>query len=379
MSIDLTELNELASQLKQLTDSTVVKLEDLIELVKANNVAVFETFFNEPDQRYQARRMFYVLEQDGSRKKTTPRIVYQDEVKFVCVSRSGYNDYSNEYYSAAWVVGISEAQCWIHRLQYSYNLDNPAYVWTDDYIHSKMGFHADVTTDDDAPMERLKVMRVQGDLTIELHRTFEEYTKNARESVENEIMREFDKQITNQLWDAAELQEKADKIKEDCDKDIEVLKIVVDKKYRNKKEREKISEIRVKHGMIEKTRVVWRLIAKLEDKKEHALGNLVYQTRHSEHFKQKRALEVGKLLDEWKIEQFWKKNELWIQQLNIRMGNHLVIVSSGVHERRGIDEFVVPEPTTAYFLHDEHMNTKLSLKPGVYRLGMLTRHRQDTR
>lgn len=66
------------------------------------------------------------------------------------------------------------------------------------------------------------------------------------------------------------------------------------------------------------------------------------------------------------------------RQINFRFANHLIIIGNAVVENGfGLvsnPRIIIPYLTKCFVIHDEHRNTEIWLRTGIYRFGLLRRH-----
>lgn len=80
------------------------------------------------------------------------------------------------------------------------------------------------------------------------------------------------------------------------------------------------------------------------------------------------------------IEEEKKSLSQMCRQINLSLGNHLIIVEKGYTREDFITEhFIVTADTLVYIIHDEHQNRTIRLDAGAYRFDLLLRHMTDGR
>lgn len=380
---EFSEISELATALTQKLDANIISIEDIAKLVENRKIAQLQSLFNEPEQAKQAWRIFYGYDDRGWKFNSNQQIVYKNHDKLVVKAEAGYSKTSGGIYHTVFVLGVSEAQVWIHRLPWVLTFEDEKFVWTEEFVKRQMHFNEDIS--EKTIFEKSKIVRVQGDLTITQTQTYQdyinEYVRNRKSDATEKFEKDFDNRVLDQFKDEinATYREHID--------DIETLELISKKKSRNKKDRETVSQLKTKYG-VEQNRVMATLLAEIE----YGISQRIYHGGGLQQFaidlidreraKQKYEKQLEKFLAEKvvyaEVEKY-VKSKFKPLQVNLRQGNHLVIVEKANLKESWNDRVVVLDRTNLVCIHDEHMNSKAVLPPGVYELGLLRRHQSDQR
>lgn len=390
ISLDFTEISLLTTQLTEKIDANVITIDDIVSMIEKRDMNRLQTFYNEDLQKKQVFRMFNYY--DKGWKNTTPRIVYKNTDKIAVVSVGGVNNseyYGTSVYNSAWVLGISEAQLWIHKLVFNTNFNDKNYVWTEEFVRRLMNFDEDIS--ETTVFEKNKAVRIQGDLTITQVETYEHWIMNHEKDKVFEEKEKFDHEFKDKV-----LTDFADEIhatfREYFD-DYQTVDLIMDKEgKRSKSDNEELRQLKKKYELEQKQ--VIRTLRKEISRKLKPYGepkftsyiienDVIGREVSKQDLVEKRINHINKMFSFEQIEKRVLEAKSTTRQQNIRQGNHLIIVEKAYvnprffWSRRRI--VVLDANTNLLAIHDEHMNSKVVLPKGVYEIGLLQRHRSDMR
>lgn len=394
ISLDFTEISLLTTQLTEKIDANVITIDDIVSMIEKGDMNRLQTFYNEDLQKKQVFRMFNYYD-NGGWKNTTPRIVYKNADKIAVVSIGGVNNseyYGTSVYNSAWVLGISEAQLWIHKLVFNTNFNDKNYVWTEGFVRRLMNFDEDIS--ETTVFEKNKAVRIQGDLTITQTQTYEQWIMNSVKDRVFEEKEKFDHEFRLQV-----IEDFADEIhatfREYFDDYQTVDQIMNKEDKRSKADNEELKRLKEKYELGQKQvihtlrkEISSRLKTRYEPKfsSDFIEIDIINREINKQDLAGKKKDYIDKMFSFEEIEKRILEGKTTRQQ-NIRQGNHLIIVEKAyVNPDRnrffwiGNNRITVLDTNTNLLaIHDEHMNSKVVLPKGVYEIGLLQRHRSDRR
>jgi hypothetical protein len=343
----------------------IVSMALIESYITDSKISKLAALLREEHQKDQVRRMFVYYNTKGWSSKTQVKIVYKDSDMLVTRSLSGYSKTSGKPYHAMWALGITEDQVWIHRLPWSHNIENNTYTWTLQEVRKIMGFVEDL--EKQTVLEVGKAVRVQGDISIMMRATLERYYEKISERETPKVAKGFDEYLFKMISDKTTNQRQ--EMSKKYDEDINTVKGLSLKK-RNKKETELLKAMKKEYGLMSH-HLLSLLIERIElIKNGHETKFIKGLMEGFDKEKQKYIQTELELM----------KSVRRARQINLRLGNHIVIIENGQESDLVFPESVVVyENTQCFIIHDEHSSKHLYLNPGVYTLSMLTRHVTDRR
>jgi len=252
--------------------------------------------------------------------------VYEDDEYLVVRALLGYykaSKVARKYYGAKarsyhniFVFGKDEnGKFWVHRLPWGEDYcEDENFVFTKEKIRELMGFKHDLT--EITTLKKDEPVRIHGDLTLTKVRELEEFVREVKLRNYYKVVAKLKEQITEE----------------------EVVRVFESVKKEKR----------------------WRV---LNAERKEIIKDMIIQQREreiNEIVERETAKEIEEL----------KKTA---KQMNMRIGNHIVIVSRAVCPPCYVD-FLVFDSASVFFLHDEHENVCIKLGPGMYYVSLLRRH-----
>lgn len=354
----MDELDFLASDLKTAIGQPVT-LSQIKALIENRKIASLKDLFP-AEQASNVDKIFYYWDKRGRKQVSEQKVVFAD-YEYIAVKSEKYSQQSDKYYHAVWVIGVENGKPWVHRLQWGEDFENDSFEWTAQHIRKCMGFQT--ATTEPYTFELDKTVRIQGDLSLTKVSTIEQYRKRLVIDAVEHAKRKFDSEFERSNDVAIETEQKADVqkatelFKADNFEELKLLR----KKYDIHGRRENTdTEIASWSGKS-------KLLAR-ERERQNYRGLIEKEAQLAETYARAQPDPQG-------------------QQVNFRIGNHIIIVAnavwngdpSSVSVRDGMfsTDIIIYQPTTLVAIHDEHGQTTVPLDQGVYRAGFLLRHRAD--
>lgn len=384
----IDEIEKLAAQLREKThhETHHITLDEIENLIKNRHISQLQDLFSADERKKeQTYKLFYMYDRKGRRQVGNEKIVYKDHEYLVVRATRGWREPSKAarkrhdaqagFYHAAWVFGIADGNPWIHRLEWDANFENDVFKWTREYILKKMRFSASVDDiisfeNDIISFEKGEVIRLQGDLTIQKTQTIQEYEEflknNYLYAEKNQFWKNFEKIAIEK--NKTEIDTRKSEIEADA-----TLAESLDKSEKTKAGSHTLKRLKKKYGITDGiTARRTRIDSKIRNKKYAIDAEILIREREKQGYD---TLLANHLLNAEKTFVMILQQK----QINVRIGNHLIIVERAQKTRSNEDEVVVLEDSRCYIIHDEHENRIITLDAGMYRFGLLARHITDRR
>jgi hypothetical protein len=369
-------LEEMAAQLKTATTNHIVTLDEIKGYIQNRKILAFQNLFDDERQKEQAYKPFYMYDKKGRKQTGDEEIVFENHEYLVIRATKGWreppkwarkNGETADWYHSVWVVGIDSGKPWIHRLEWDSNFESDDFEWTREYILKKMHFNA--SADEIQQYEELQIVRLQGDLTIEKLQTLEDKILNEKSYHIGEAKRKYQSEFEAKIKVdfAEEINQKYAPIEADA---LEAGRLE-DLKERSKADQIQLRDIKKKYGITART----YLTGEVRGRRENDIISDILK-RETVAQKHESALASHLVDVEKEFNEIFLKQES--RQINLRFGNHLIIVEKGIQLRNN-EILIIDENSPCFIIHDEHENRKTTLGAGVYRFGLLARHITDRR
>lgn len=367
------------------------KLSDIKELIKQRKQSIVEAILSSDEEDAEAVDKWWKHYDSEEETYVQSEIeILHHSMDYLLIKSEQTSRRVDGTYSAAWVVGVDREQpsgFFVHRLEYTKELDDEEYNWTKKDIRQEMGYDKEYQGGDIKQGEKV---RIQGDIYIERSNT----------KIEN-IKEKLVKQRTKEELKGKEVKKEARYIQQNTKTIPEHGEITI--RYSKNAPYGFRLRIKVKRDTSllkefqEEVNIKEEDVRQYQEKQEDWKKLTAKRRKNAINSLLRKRLEkkVGKVCEEEKIKsqkekelmKEWKENE---RQLNSRIGNHLIMASDAIRQGREIRRIrnisrseagavtvLIREKTKFYIIHDEHQSQEMMLHPGIYKIDALERHQQN--